>query len=324
MKRLKLIGLAVIAIHLLLFSSESIFAQQYKIGPEDVLQISFWQDPSLNQVVTVRQDGKITLSVIGEISAAGLTPQELANKIGDQVSRYNKQISQATVEVLQYNSQKVYITGQVLNPGKYSFEELPNAWELVKEAGGVTEQGDLSNVVIIRGSVNKGEIVHVNLANLIAEGDPSKYPELYPEDIVEVKRTTSEAGPGLPSRTGAVQRKNIVYVIGRVGTPGAITLEENMDCLDAIALAGGPTDDADLGQVRIFNKQDPYSNVIIVDIEKRSEKGTPPRYTLRPEDTILIPTDEGGFWGTLGKIRDLVTIFGAVVTTYLLIDRLSD
>ena len=323
MKRLKLIGLALIATCLLLFFNVNLSAQEYKIGPEDVLQISFWQDPSLNQTVTVRQDGKITLSVIGEITAAGLTPPELASKIGDQVSRYNKQISQATVEVLRYNSQKVFISGQVLNPGKYSFEEMPNVWELIKEAGGITELGDLSNVVIIRGSVNKGEIVHVNLCNLIAEGDPSKYPELYPEDIVEVKRAPSESGPGLPSRA-ATERKNIVYVIGRVGTPGAISLEENMDCLDAIALAGGPTPDADLGKVKIFNKQDPYSNVIIVDIDKRSEKGTPPRYKLRPEDTILIPPDEGGFWGTWGRIRDFVAIFGTVVSTYLLIDRFSE
>ncbi len=323
MKRLKLIGLALIATCLLLFFNVNLSAQEYKIGPEDVLQISFWQDPSLNQTVTVRQDGKITLSVIGEITAAGLTPPELASKIGDQVSRYNKQISQATVEVLRYNSQKVFISGQVLNPGKYSFEEMPNVWELIKEAGGITELGDLSNIVIIRGSVNKGEIVHVNLSNLIAEGDPSKYPELYPEDIVEVKRAPSESGPGLPSRA-ATERKNIVYVIGRVGTPGAISLEENMDCLDAIALAGGPTPDADLGKVKIFNKQDPYSNVIIVDIDKRSEKGTPPRYKLRPEDTILIPPDEGGFWGTWGRIRDFVAIFGTVVSTYLLIDRFSE
>ncbi|MBD3218097.1 MAG: hypothetical protein GF310_07460 [candidate division Zixibacteria bacterium] len=323
MKRLKLIGLALIATCLLLFFNDNLSAQDYKIGPEDVLQISFWQDPSLNQTVTVRQDGKITLSVIGEITAAGLTPTELASKIGDQVSRYNKQISQATVEVLRYNSQKVFISGQVLNPGKYSFEEMPNVWELIKEAGGITELGDLSNIVIIRGSVNKGEIVHVNLSNLIAEGDPGKYPELYPEDIVEVKRAPSDSGPGLPSHA-ATERKNLVYVIGRVGTPGAISLEENMDCLDAIALAGGPTPDADLGKVKIFNKQDPYSNVIIVDIKKRSEKGTPPRYKLRPEDTILIPPDEGGFWGTWGRIRDFVAIFGTVVSTYLLIDRFSE
>jgi len=322
MNRLKIISLALYLTPLLLFSA-NIFAAEYKIGPEDVLSISFWQNPALNQVVSVRQDGKITLSVIGEITAAGLTPSELAVRIGNQVSRYNKDVSQAAVEVMAYNSQKVFITGQVLNPGKYSFEVIPNVWELIKEAGGISEFGDISNVVIIRGSVNKGEILNINLADLIARGDPALIPALYPEDIVEVKRTPSASGAGLPCvATGG--RKSIIYVIGRVNTPGAISLEEGMEALDAISLAGGPTVDADLRNVRIFNKQDQYSNVITLNLDKRSKKGTPPHYGLRPEDTIYIPGSTGGFWGTWGKVRDFVAIFGTVVSTYLLIDRISE
>jgi len=323
MKRLRTIGLALIAIAILLFDPALLSAEEYTIGPEDVLQISFWQDPGLNQTVTVRQDGKITLSVIGEITAAGLTPEELAQKIGDQVSRYNRDISQATVEVVQYNSQKVFISGQVLNPGKYAFEVIPNVFELIKEAGGVTEFGDLSNVVIVRGSVNKGEILHVNLSDIISQGDESRYPEVYPRDIVEVKRAPSDEGPGLPTASGGT-RKNIIYVIGRVGAPGSINLEPGMEVLDAISLSGGPTPNADLSKVRIYNKQDRYSNVITVDLDKRTKKGTPPHYTLKPEDTIYIPEDEGGFWNTWGRMRDFVAIFGTLVSTYLLVDRINN
>jgi polysaccharide export outer membrane protein len=322
MKRLNPIGLALITTLLILIAFEALFAADYKIGPEDVLSITFWQDPTLNQTVKVRQDGKITISVIGEITAAGLTPAELASKISDQVSRYNKNVSQATVEVLQYNSHKVFITGQVLNPGKYAFEVIPNVWELIKEAGGITEFGDLSNVVIIRGSVNKGEILHVNLADLISKGDVSKYPELYADDIVEVKRTPSAAGPGLPT-AAQQERKNIVYVIGRVGSPGTINLEPGMSCLDAIALAGGPSADANLSRVKIFNKRDTYSNVTTIDIKKRSEKGTPPMYVLRPEDTIYVPGGEGGFWNSIGRVGSIVAILGTIVSTYLLVDRFN-
>lgn len=320
MKRLNPIGLAIITTLLILIAAGTLEAAEYKIGPEDVLTITFWQDPSLNQQVTVRQDGKITVSVIGEITAAGLTPSELAAKISDQVSRYNKNVSQATVEVLQYNSHKVFITGQVLSPGKYAFEIIPNVWELIKEAGGITPLGDLSNVVIIRGSVNKGEILHVNLADLISKEDVSKFPALYPDDIVEVKRTSSETGPGLPSAS-MQERKNIIYVIGRVSRPGTVNLEPGMDCLDAISLAGGPTPDADLSAVKVFNKQDAYSNVTTVDIKKRSEKGTPGLYVLRPEDTVYIPGGEGGFWSSFGRVGDIVAILGTLVSTYLLVDR---
>ncbi len=322
MNRLKPFGLGLITITLLLFFTALLQAEEYKIGPEDVLSISFWQDPTLNQTVTVRQDGRITLTVIGEIMAGGLTPVELGRKIGDQVSRYNRTISQATVEVVAYNSQKVFISGQVLHPGKFAFEVIPNVWDLIKEAGGITDFGDLSNIVIIRGSVNKGEIVHVNLADLISRGDPSKFPKLYAGDIIEVKRAPSSAGPGLPS-AAMEERKSIIYVIGRVGQPGTINYEEGMEVMDAISLAGGPTPDADLANVKVFNKLDEYSNVATVDLEKRSQKGSPGHYRLKREDTIYLPTSSGGFWNTWGRVRDVVAIFGTVVSTYLLIDNIK-
>jgi len=323
MNRMKLFSLALNTILIAFLCTSFVQAQEYKIGPEDVLSITFWQDPTLNQTVTVRQDGKITLSIIGEIEAAGYTPSELARRIGDQVSRYNRNVSQATVEVVAFDSQKVFVSGQVMQPGKYSFEVMPNVWELVREAGGTTEMGDLSNVVIIRGSVNRGEIVHINLADLIARGDPSKFPRLYPDDIVEVKRTPSTAGPGLPT-AAVTERKNIIYVIGNVGTPGPISFQEGMEVLDAISLAGGPTPDADLSNVKIFNKLDDYSNVVTVDIKKRSQKGTPALYRLKREDTIYLPAAEGGFWGTWARMRDFVAIFGTLVSTFLLVDRLSE
>jgi polysaccharide biosynthesis/export protein len=323
MNRLKILQLGTITAFLIVFLVSLCPAEDYKIGPADVLSISFWQDPSLNQVVKVRQDGKITISVIGEITAAGMTPPELARKIGDQVSRYNRNISQATVEVLEYNSNKVFITGEIMEPGKYAFEVIPTIWELIKEAGGVTPQGDLSNIVIIRGSKNKGEIIKVNLAQRISEGNLDKVPDLFPEDIVEVKRAASSAGPGLPS-AGTDERKSIIYVIGHVNSPGPITYEPGMEAMEAIALAGGPVPSGDLGKVRIFNKQDFYSNVITLDLEKRTKKGTPPRYKLKPEDTIYIPGDTGGFWGTSARIRDFIAVFGTVISTYLLVDRISD
>jgi len=323
MNRLKPFGLGLITIALLLFFAGLLQAEEYKIGPEDVLSISFWQDPTLNQTVIVRHDGRITLTVIGEIMAGDLTPAELGRKIGDQVSRYNRTVSQATVEVVAYNSQKIFISGQVLHPGKFAFEVIPNVWGLIKEAGGITEFGDLSNIVIIRGSVNKGEIVHVNLADLISKGDPSKYPKLYAADIIEVKRTPSSAGPGLPS-AAMEERKSIIYVIGRVGQPGPINYEEGMELMDAISLAGGPAPDADLANVKVFNKLDEYSNVVTVDLDRRSKKGTPGLYRLKREDTIYLSTSSGGFWGTWARLRDVVTIFGTVVSTYLLIDNLSN
>ncbi len=126
---------------LILFSSHVTSAQteSYEIGPGDVLEIRFWQDHTLDATVRVRQDGKISLDVAGEIDAAGSTTAELEKKIVKQISRYNSAISQAVVRVTEYNSLRVFLSGQIRNPGKFSFEKIPDLWTIINEAGGVTD-----------------------------------------------------------------------------------------------------------------------------------------------------------------------------------------
>lgn len=309
---------------LILASSSDVVAQEYVIGPEDVLQISFWQQPALNQTVTVRNDGKITVSLIGEVTAAGLTPEELAKKIGDRANYYNPEVSQASVTVLAYNSQKVFINGQVQNQGAYAFEVLPDVWELIKEAGGITEYADLSRVTIIRGSENAGEIETFNLDRLVSQGKLDEIPELNPGDIVEVPRMPGGiSGTGLPKE--GEDRRDVVYVTGAVGAAKVVPIEAEMDILDAIVMAGGSSADADLSEVKVISKHDGYSSVLAFDLEKYMETGRPRRYVLRPEDTVVLPRKGTGFfrlgWGTF---RDIVAVATSVVSAYVLVDRLKD
>jgi polysaccharide export outer membrane protein len=298
---------------------------EYTIGPEDVLQISFWQDAKLDQTVTVRRDGKVTISIIGEITAGGLTPSQLGQKIGERANLYNPAISQAAVTVLKYNSQKVFIIGQVLVPGAYAFEELPDAWTLIKEAGGVTELADLSKVTVIRGSVDAGKIETMNLEKLVSSGETDNIPQLYPGDVVEVPRMPEGMfGTGLPKVSR--ERRNIVYVTGAVGRPGPVNLDEEMDVLDAIVMGGGSIPTADLKRVKVVSKSSDYSSVMTINLERYAEIGAPRRYVLRPEDTVVLPEKKLGFfrgagWGTL---RDLIAVTASVISTVVLIDRLKD
>jgi polysaccharide export outer membrane protein len=304
-------------------TSFEICKAEYTIGPEDVLQISFWQDPSLDQEVTVRRDGKITISIIGEITAGGLTPSQLGQKIGERANYYHPAISQAAVTVLKYFSQKVFINGEVAQPGVYAFEELPDVWTLIKEAGGVTELADLTKVTVIRGSRNAGRIETVNIESLVSSGQFSRIPRLYPSDVVEVPpMPMGMPGTGLPKVSR--ERRNIVFVTGAVGRPGPINLDEGMDVLDAIVMGGGTTADADLKRVKVISKHEEYASVMTFDLERYAEIGAPQRYILRPEDAIVIPQRKGGFfrvgWGTF---RDIVAVTASVISTLVLIDRLN-
>jgi polysaccharide biosynthesis/export protein len=298
-------------------------AEEYTIGPEDVLTITFWQQPELNSVVTVKQDGKVALPIVGEITAAGLSPSELSSKIVEKISFYNKNISQTTVVVTQYNSRSVLVQGQVVSPGKYGFEKIPSLWEVVREAGGPTELADLTNVTIVRGGDEAGKIEKVNLDKHLRQGDLSRLPQLKPGDTVNIPRLNV----GVPSEISPpaqFQGKDIYYIYGQVGKPGVYSLTEAIDLLDAIALAGGATMSADMKRVKVISKGERYSQVINVDMNKYINQGNLPRYMVKPEDTIILSAREyRGFAKVWPVVKDLIPITSALTSLYLLIDRLG-
>jgi len=319
---LRLVALSALMIVAMLGGAIDIRADEsYHIGPDDVIQVSFWQDNTLDATIKVRQDGKISLNIIGEIEAAGLTTSELERQIVRQISRYNKSISQAVVRVTQYGFQKVFISGQVRNPGKYAFENIPDLWTLINEAGGVEETGDLTRVTIIRGGERAGEVEMVNVSNMMASGQRAQLPVVYADDTIEIPRTVG----GIPARTIADQAdvKNIFYVIGEVNSPGVLTFERNIDLLDAVALAGGPTTSADLKHATVVSKDGLRTQSVKVNLKKYQETGSPGRYFIRPEDTVILPRRRGGLFG-LGSVTEIVTLIGAVSTAILLYTTLSE
>jgi polysaccharide export outer membrane protein len=308
----------IVILGTLLLMPMTISAQEYVIGEADVLEISFWQDPDLDQIVQVRQDGKITLSIIGEITAAGLTTKELADRIVRNVSLYNKKISQATVTVRSFNSRKIFVSGQAGETGKYTFEVIPDIWTVIKQAGGASPIGDLTRVAIIRSEERGGEIITVNVLKAIAEGKLDELPKLESGDTIEIPRMAG----GVPGRQLAVdftERKNLFYIVGEISAPGVKAYEGETDLLDAIGSAGGPTELADLSNVKVISKTPEGTSVMQVNFEKYQKEGKTRRVKIKPEDTIVISRRGGQIFG---YIRDFAALAGTVVSFALLFDRL--
>ena len=303
---------------LLLLTSLSL-AQEYKVGPEDVIRVTFWQQPELNTVAKVTQDGKISLPVIGEVQTSGLTTEELSNTILEKISFYNRNISQATVTVIEYNSLKVFIQGQVLNAGKYTFEVIPNVWDLIREAGGPSQSADLSRVEIIRGTGSEsGKSEIVNLKRLQEKGELDKLPHLKPGDVVNIPRlplgiqTDNLSGP-------AYTGKNVFYVYGEVARLGMLPFETTVDVLEGLILAGGPTPLANLQKVKVVVKSSANSQVFTLNMEEYTKQGTPRRFILHPEDTIIISARKSNIFGAIwGGFRDVIPLVGAVASLILL------
>lgn len=122
---------------------------EYVIGPEDVLSIVFWRDKDMSGEVAVRPDGMVSLPLLDDVQAAGLTPTQLRDRVVEASKRF---ITDPNVSVIvrQMNSRKVHITGEVEKPGAYVLTGPTAVVQLIALAGGLTEYAKKDKIVILR------------------------------------------------------------------------------------------------------------------------------------------------------------------------------
>jgi polysaccharide export outer membrane protein len=141
----------------------------YVIGPEDVLGVLFWREQEMSGDVIVRPDGMITLPLVGDINAAGLTPETLRDGIHTAASKYLADLN-VTVVVREINSRKVFITGQVVAPGAYPLIGPRTVLQLIALAGGVAEWADAGNIRIMRVEERRTRVFKFNYKD-VAKGE---------------------------------------------------------------------------------------------------------------------------------------------------------
>lgn len=123
--------------------------EAYKIQPGDLLFISVWKEPELQQEVLVRPDGAISFPLSGEINSRNKTVEELRVELAERLSRYIPDLV-VTVSVLQINGNKVYVIGQVNQPGEFVVNPRVDVMQALSMAGGTTPFADLKNIRILR------------------------------------------------------------------------------------------------------------------------------------------------------------------------------
>jgi polysaccharide export outer membrane protein len=157
----------------------------YVIGAEDILTIVFWREKDLSGEVAVRPDGRISLPLINEIEAAGLTPEQLRVKVTEAAEKLLEQPT-VTVMVKQINSRKVYITGQVAKPGPYALSGPMTVVQLIAMAGGVHEYADDKNIAIMRTENGKQISLRFNYEEVKKRKKLEQNIQLKPGDTVIV------------------------------------------------------------------------------------------------------------------------------------------
>lgn len=157
----------------------------YKIGPQDVLKIDVWKEDQLTRTVPVRPDGKITLPLLNDIQAVGLTPMELAGVITEQLKKYIN-APQVTVSVTEINSRRIYVTGEVLKAGAYALLPHMTVLQALSSSGGFTQFARIKNVYVLRTENGKQDKIAFNYKEAVSGKNPGQNIELIPGDVIVV------------------------------------------------------------------------------------------------------------------------------------------
>jgi polysaccharide export outer membrane protein len=147
-------------------------SSQYVIGPEDSLYIHVWKEENLSRTVPVRIDGKISLPLIDEIQAAGLTPLQLKENL---VKRFRDfvDIPNVSVIVMEANSFKVFVSGYVRTPGVVRLRSETTILQVISMVGGFTEWANQKKVLVLRKENGKEKRITVNCKKIVSGDEPN-------------------------------------------------------------------------------------------------------------------------------------------------------
>jgi polysaccharide biosynthesis/export protein len=260
----------------------------YRIGPDDLLDISVFDVPDLDRTVRVSASGDISLPLLGMVPVAGQTPQELEASLADELRAHFMKDPQVTVFVKEMQSHGVSVFGAVSKPGVYQIRGAKSLIEVLAMAEGLADDaGD--TVTIVRGAADGAAFapaaddtppsaadltIEVSIQKLLQGDDPASNVLVFPGDIVKV----AQAGT--------------VYVIGEVHKPGGFLLHtnENISVLQAISLAAGLTSTAARSQARII-RTDPATGKrmeIALNLSKILS-GKQDDLALESRDIVFVP-----------------------------------
>jgi len=240
------------------------------VRAQDVLNVTVADQPSLSQKYSVGSDGRVTFPLIGTLQAAGLSPDQLAAEVRKRFAAGFFNNPQVRIEIERVK--RVFVFGGVTQPGMYPLTPSMTLMEVLARAG---YQG-ASEAIIVRSKNGStapalpdqegSEVIRVNLREFekeLEKGQLSRNVLLADADTIYVPRFD-------PNR---------IYVSGQVRAPGAFSVPEKTTVYQALALAGGPTEKAALGKVKIMRLVDGKQKTINAKLED----------FVRPGDTIVVP-----------------------------------
>jgi polysaccharide biosynthesis/export protein len=242
------------------------------IQPGDALYFSVSPAEELSRDITVDQNGKISLPLIGAIDVSGMNAETLARKLTKALSQY---VTNPKVDVLikQFNSQQISLVGQVRSPGGVPYRSNIRLLDVISGGGGFLPGANKSQIRVYRGNGSSRKATIVDVGEALKSGDVTKDFLLQPGDLIDVPKGVSP-----------------LTIFGNVEHGGNFEYYKNMRLLDLISLTNGFKDGANYQKIKIFRGEPPNQSVLTVRFGKVLDGHMAANILLEPGDTVYVPT----------------------------------
>jgi polysaccharide export outer membrane protein len=253
----------------------SLSRSDYRIGRQDLLEISVFDVEELDQTVRVGDDGSITMPLLGRLVVSGLTKSELEESIARLLAERYVRDPQVTVFVKEYTSKQVAVSGAVKKPGSYEMLGRKTLIEMISMAGGLDSEIGKQIIIFRQTSNGATERLPIDLDGLVYGADPALNVVVDPGDIIYVPTVA----------------KVRIFVSGAVKSPDLyeVPRDEPVTLLKAITLAGGTTDRAADKKVRIMRTEDDGTRVTLIVNLRHIRQGKADDPILAADDIVLVP-----------------------------------
>lgn len=288
---------------------------QYRVGPRDVLNITVWDHPELTipagQFRTpdvagnvVGEDGTIFYPYVGVVRAAGKTVEEIRDELTRKLSKYIENV-QLDVRVASYRSQRVYVVGEVAQPGIQLVRDIPlTVLEAINSAGGVKPEADLRNITLTRDD----KTYSINLLSLYEGGDISQNVLLQHGDVLNVPDS-------LLNKVFVLGETNHFVAGGAIGRSRSLTMNKaRMTLVEAISDAGGfDQQTSDPARIFVFRSGLGKSEIFHLDAKSPDALLLADRFPLQPRDVIFVNRAEGIRWNQIiGQIQPTINLLNSL------------
>ena len=322
----------------------------YILGTDDILFLKFYDLDNYSGEFKISKSGNLYLPLIGSVNASGYSIEKLKLKLYDL---YSSQLIDPNFDLIIIKERpiRVSVVGEVKNPGFHNLTEntfVPNKNNLsstgnnistkkdnssptlidaLEVAGGVTNEGDIGNITLIRkmeGQNNEYKKTNLNLLLTITEGNQDQNPFLFDGDIIKIRKGAKELSPLALSSSNITPAFKKVYVVGEVFKPGKVVLQNDASLSEAVMQAGGPKYfSSNTGNIQVFRRNNDgtitkkkYKLNLTRDL---SFKKNP---TLKDNDIVFV--SRNSFVKAIGGINTITAPFSGIKNLIDVVNLLSD